>query len=116
MDSLNFYKESRPWGGFERFTLNERSTVKIITIHPGETLSLQSHAHRDEIWKIVSGSGTVAIGETRHDAATGDEFFVARGQKHRVIGGPPGIVFLEVALGHFDENDITRFEDKYGRA
>jgi len=25
-------------------------------------------------------------------------------------------VFLEVALGHFDENDITRFEDKYGRA
>jgi hypothetical protein len=33
-----------------------------------------------------------------------------------VAGGPEGLIFLEIALGEFDENDITRFEDNYGRA
>ena len=32
----------KPWGGFEQFTLNEISTVKILTIKPGQTFSLQN--------------------------------------------------------------------------
>jgi hypothetical protein len=34
----------------------------------------------------------------------------------RVTGGTGGTVFLEIAFGDFDENDITRLEDCYGRA
>ena len=42
--------DQRPWGSFERFTLNEPSTVKLIYVRPGDRLSLQRHEHRDELW------------------------------------------------------------------
>jgi mannose-6-phosphate isomerase len=111
----NYEKEIRPWGNFERFTLNERSTVKIITVNPGQELSLQQHAHRDEEWLILQGAGSVTVGEQVTAVAPGDNFFVARGTKHRVNGGPLGLMLLEIAFGDFDEADITRIEDDYGR-
>ncbi|MEK7117452.1 MAG: mannose-6-phosphate isomerase, partial [Patescibacteria group bacterium] len=46
MDILAEYqKEQRPWGGFERFTKNERTTVKILTLNPEQEFSLQEHEH-----------------------------------------------------------------------
>lgn len=116
MDGLsNYEKEVRPWGNFERFTLNETSTVKIITVSPNEELSLQTHEHRDEHWRVLQGSGSVVVGEQTLPAEVGDTFYVARGQKHRMAGGPQGLQILEIATGTFDEADITRLEDKYGR-
>ena len=111
----NYEKEVRPWGNFERFTLNESTTVKIVTVSPGEGISLQTHEHRDEFWRVLKGSGTITIDELVHEAKTGDQFFSTRGQKHRVEGGPEGLQFLEIAFGEFDEHDITRLEDRYGR-
>ena len=116
MEGLAHYeKEERPWGDFERFTLNEKTTVKIVTVKAGEAISLQTHEHRDEFWRIIQGSGTIRIGEEDHPAHTGDTFFSPRHSKHRVEGGPEGLAFLEIAFGEFDENDIDRLEDKYGR-
>lgn len=112
----NYEKEIRPWGSFERFTLNEKSTVKLIRVEPGQEFSLQQHAHRDEEWLILQGTGLVTVGEAATEVKPGDNFFVARGTLHRVKGGPEGILFLEIALGEFDEADITRLEDDYGRA
>ena len=112
----NYEKEIRPWGSFERFTLNEKSTVKIITVNEEEEFSLQQHAHRDEEWLILQGQGTVTVGEQKTEVKPGDNFFVARGTKHRVLGGTGGVMFLEIAFGDFDEADITRIEDDYGRA
>jgi mannose-6-phosphate isomerase-like protein (cupin superfamily) len=117
MENLpNFEKDVRPWGQFERFTLNENSTVKIITVSAGEEFSLQTHANRDEFWRIVSGDGTLTIGEENHEASVGDEFFIPKGTAHRAQGGPEGLVFLEIAFGEFDESDIVRLEDDYGRS
>ena len=110
-----YEKEVRPWGEFERFTLNEPSTVKIITVNAGEEFSLQTHAHRDEFWRVLSGSGTMTINDQTLEAKPGDSIYSARGTKHRAHGGPDGLVFLEIAFGVFDEKDITRLEDKYGR-
>jgi mannose-6-phosphate isomerase-like protein (cupin superfamily) len=112
----HFSKESRPWGNFERFTLNEATTVKIITVKEGEGFSLQTHAHRDEFWRILSGSGTLVLGDTTLSAAPGDAFYCPRGTRHRATGGKGGLQFLEIAFGDFDESDIARLEDKYGRA
>ena len=112
----NYEKEVRPWGNFERFTLNEKSTVKIITVNPGQELSLQQHAHRDEEWLILQGQGAVVVGEQTTEVKPGDNFFVARATPHRVSAGPLGLTFLEIAFGDFDEDDITRIEDNYGRA
>lgn len=112
----NYEKEVRPWGSFERFTLNEASTVKIIRVEPNQELSLQQHKHRDEEWLVLQGSGVVTVGEADTPVEPGNNFFVSRGQKHRVKGGPEGLMFLEIAFGEFDEADIIRFEDDYGRA
>jgi len=105
----------RPWGDFEQFTLNEPSTVKILSVLPGEEFSLQSHQKRDEFWRVLSGSGTITLGDAKHEAKEGDEFFIPRTTKHRAEGGG-GLRMLEISFGVFDENDVERFEDKYGRS
>ena len=116
MEHLPHYeKENRPWGNFERFTLNEKTTVKIITVKAGEYFSLQTHEHRDEFWHVLKGSGIIHIGDTEHQAHEGSSFFCPRGMEHRVTGGSEGTTFLEIAFGDFDESDIKRLEDKYGR-
>ncbi len=111
-----YHKEVRPWGEFERFTLNEPCTVKLITIKPNQALSLQQHDHRDEEWRILRGSGSVTVEENVTGVRPGDEFFVGRGKAHRIAAGPEGLQVLEIAFGDFDEADIIRFSDKYGRA
>ena len=117
MEGLSHYeKETRPWGNFERFTLNEKTTVKIITVNEGQAISLQTHENRDEFWRVIKGTGTIRIGDTDNQAHEGTVFFCPRGSEHRVTGGVGGTTFLEIAFGDFDENDITRLEDKYGRA
>lgn len=116
MKYLPSYKtEGRPWGSFIRFTENEPSTVKIISVRGGEAFSLQTHEDRDEFWHILSGSGTVVVGENTQEVAPGDELFIPRTTPHRMSAREHGVVFLELAFGDFNENDISRIEDRYGR-
>jgi mannose-6-phosphate isomerase-like protein (cupin superfamily) len=115
-DLSKFEKDVRPWGFFERFTLNEESTVKIITVNAHEAFSLQTHEHRQEFWRVINGSGVITVGEERHDATVGNSFFIDKQVVHRAEAGPDGLQLLEIAFGDFDEQDITRLEDKYGRA
>ena len=117
MEGLSKYeKEERPWGNFERFTLNEATTVKIVTVNAGEAISLQTHEHRDEFWRIIEGSGVITIDDVDHPAKAGDTFFSRRGQDHRVAAGAETLKLLEIAFGDFDEGDIHRLEDRYGRS
>lgn len=89
--------------------------VKIITVKPGESLSLQYHIKRDEFWLVISGEGSAVIGTETIGLKAGGSCFIERQVKHRAAGGVSGLVFLELAFGEFDENDIVRIEDKYGR-
>ncbi|GGI05384.1 phosphomannose isomerase type II C-terminal cupin domain [Egicoccus halophilus] len=107
--------DERPWGRFHRYTHNERSTVKIITVEAGASLSLQRHQSRDEWWVVLDDGLLIQVGEDTVEASAGEEFFVPRGVVHRVSGGRTGGRFLEIALGHFDEDDIERLDDCYGR-
>lgn len=106
----------RPWGSFRQLTHNSLSTVKIHRMKPGEQTSWQSHRKRSEFWHIISGSGTIRIEEEEHKVSPGDEYIAKVGAKHRWMAGPEGMILAEVAIGDFDEEDITRYEDKYGRA
>lgn len=117
MEGLTHYeKEERPWGNFERFTLNEPTTVKILTMNAGESLSLQTHIHRDEFGRVVRGSGIISIGGKETEAREGDSFFIPRNAEHRASAGPEGLAFLEIAFGEFAEDDEHRIADEYGRA
>lgn len=105
----------RPWGNFRQFTDNELTTVKILTVNHGEAFSLQYHEHREEFWKVISGDPEVTIGQNTVTAKAGDEFVVLPKELHRVKAGIEPAVILEISRGNFDESDIVRVEDKYGR-
>lgn len=111
----NYHMESRPWGSFERFTLNEQSTVKLITVKAGEAFSLQKHGHRREFWHVISGSGVLTHRDEQMQIVPGLEVHIEQGELHRVEAVGADVLFLEVAFGTFDETDIERIEDKYGR-
>jgi mannose-6-phosphate isomerase-like protein (cupin superfamily) len=112
----NRYHEDRPWGGFDQFTLNEPTTVKILYVAPGKRFSLQHHAHRSEFWRVIEGDGIVHLGDNQHPIKVGDELEIPVGTQHRLTGGENGLRVLEIATGTFDEQDITRTEDDFGRA
>jgi mannose-1-phosphate guanylyltransferase/mannose-1-phosphate guanylyltransferase/mannose-6-phosphate isomerase len=109
------YSEKRPWGDFERFTHNELCTVKIITVAPGQAFSLQRHKNRDEFWKVLSGKGFITLGESHEEVVIHKNYAIPRGTLHRMESTTEPIIFLEVALGEFDENDIERLDDIYHR-
>jgi mannose-6-phosphate isomerase len=112
----NHFEENRPWGSFEDFTLNETSTVKILHVAPGMRFSLQKHTHRSEYWKVLEGDGILQLNDEVRSVKVGDEIDIPTGTLHRLTGGEHGIAVLEISLGEFDENDIIRTEDDFGRA
>lgn len=109
------FLDKRPWGEEIWITDKKPSMVKVITVFPGEKNSLQYHQNRDEYWKIISGNGTAIIDDKEVKLVAGVDCFVPRKVKHRMIGGTEDLILLELAFGDFDEKDIVRLEDKYGR-
>ena len=116
LDSHEIYAEERPWGSFEQFSKNEPSTVKILTIKAGEAFSLQYHHHREELWRVLRGDGTITIGDETFPALPGDTHIIPKKALHRAAGGSSDLSILEISFGDFAEDDIVRIEDKYGRA
>lgn len=107
----------RPWGSFEQFVHNEAVTVKIITVAPLERLSLQRHARRDEFWQVIDGPADVEVGDQVSSVEAGGRAWIPRGCTHRLGNpGPDTVRVLEIAFGHFDEDDIERLVDDYDRA
>lgn len=109
------FVEERPWGKFERFTLNEPSTVKLIYVNPGQRLSLQYHIKRSEFWKIVSGPVMVEIEGIQKILNTGDTISIPCRSSHRLQGLQDQAIILEISFGEFDELDIIRLQDDYNR-
>lgn len=115
-DGHEIVHDDRPWGWFRRYAFNEVCTVKVIEVQPGEELSLQRHRDRDELWVALDAGLVVTIDDEVTVAERNQEFYVPRGSVHRVAGGEDGPArFMEVAFGEFDEDDIERLEDRYGR-
>jgi len=109
-------KVEKHWGRFEQYTHNVPSTVKIITVVPGGVLSSQYHHKRDELWVILDAGAKVELGEEVLYPSPGEKLYIPRETVHRLsCVGEREVRILEVSLGHFDEEDIIRLEDLYGR-
>jgi mannose-6-phosphate isomerase len=112
---MKIYSEERPWGRFEKFHENKISTVKLIYITPNHRLSLQYHEHRNEFWRIISGTAEVEVDGKTFYVREGDNITINSNSRHRVKGLANGCTLLEISYGHFDENDIVRIEDDFNR-
>jgi mannose-6-phosphate isomerase-like protein (cupin superfamily) len=107
----------RPWGTYQTILRGKTYQVKKLVIYPGGQLSLQSHEHRSEHWVIVEGKGVITLGARRIDVAKDDKVYIPVGERHRMSNfGEENVVIIEVQNGNYlGEDDITRYEDIYGR-
>lgn len=107
----------RPWGKYDSIGSGDRDQVKRITVNPGAKLSLQMHHHRAEHWVVVKGSARVTKGEDIFMVHENESTFIPIGTVHALEN--PGVIpleMIEVQSGSYlGEDDIVRFEDKYGR-
>ncbi len=106
----------KPWGKVATYALNQPSSVRMITVEPGQETSVHYHRMRDEMWVVLDPGLTIEIGNRVVEAQAGEEFMVAAEETHRIrnVGTTRGRV-LEIAYGYTTEDDTQRLEDAYGR-
>jgi mannose-1-phosphate guanylyltransferase/mannose-6-phosphate isomerase len=107
----------RPWGSYDSIDNGDRFQVKRLTIKPGAQLSLQLHHHRAEHWIVVSGTARITCGEKMFLLEENQSTYIPIGEKHRIENpGKIPLHIIEVQSGSYlGEDDIVRFEDRYGR-
>jgi len=108
-------KEKRPWGEFKIIHKEPGITIKIISVKPNSRLSLQSHQERDEHWLLLMGQGSCQITDNNLTLNREALYLIPRGTKHRLSAGKERCRVLEISFGKFNEKDIIRYEDDYGR-
>ena len=106
----------KPWGRVVTYAHNQPSTVRVITVEPGQETSMHFHRMRDETWVVLDPGLIVEIGARSIPASPGEEFVIPAEQTHRIrCDGPASGRILEVAYGYTTEEDDQRIEDDYGR-
>jgi mannose-1-phosphate guanylyltransferase/mannose-6-phosphate isomerase len=107
----------RPWGAYTGVTEGNRWQVKRISVNPGASLSLQMHHHRAEHWVVVKGTALVERDGDQQLVGENQSTYIPLGCKHRLSNpGRIPVELIEVQSGEYlGEDDIVRFEDRYGR-
>jgi mannose-1-phosphate guanylyltransferase/mannose-6-phosphate isomerase len=107
----------RPWGSYDSVDSGERFQVKRLSVKPGASMSLQLHHHRAEHWIVVSGTARITRGEETFLLGENESTYIPMGTKHRIENpGKVPLHIIEVQSGtYLGEDDIVRFEDRYGR-
>ena len=107
----------RPWGKYDGVDVGDRYQVKRITVKPGAKLSVQKHHHRAEHWVAVSGTAKVTKGEETLLLSENQSTYIPLGEIHALENpGKVPLELIEVQSGSYlGEDDIVRFEDRYGR-
>ncbi|MGH8209486.1 MAG: mannose-1-phosphate guanylyltransferase/mannose-6-phosphate isomerase [Steroidobacteraceae bacterium] len=107
----------RPWGSYDSIENGPRFQVKRLKVKPGATLSLQMHHHRAEHWIVVSGTARITRGDEVFLLEENQSTYIPVGVRHRIENpGKIPVHIIEVQSGSYlGEDDIVRFEDRYGR-
>ena len=110
--------EVRPWGSYRVIETHELFQIKQLVVFPNSRLSLQSHEYRAEHWFVLAGSAKVEVNDRVFILHPSDSVQIPIKSRHRVTAmGDSSLIFIEIQTGSsFDENDIIRYEDDYGRS
>jgi len=108
----------RPWGKYDSMDSDERFQVKRITVKPLAKLSVQMHHHRAEHWVVVKGTAKVTIDGVDKLVSENESVYIPIGAVHALENpGRIPIELIEIQTGSYlGEDDIVRFEDRYGRS
>lgn len=107
----------RPWGNYDSIDSGDGFQVKRLIVSPGSVLSLQMHHRRAEHWVVVRGTARITLNEDVFDLGVNEYVHIPIGATHRIENpGDEPVHIIEVQCGDYlGEDDIVRFEDKYGR-
>jgi mannose-1-phosphate guanylyltransferase/mannose-6-phosphate isomerase len=105
----------RPWGSFKQYANNQEVTVSLMSVKPGQRLSLQSHTGRAELWIVLDEGAAVQVDDEIFYPKAGDELWIPAQARHRLSSTGPEVRVLEVAFGNWQQEDISRYEDDYQR-
>jgi mannose-1-phosphate guanylyltransferase len=116
-EHINHREVYRPWGMYDSIDQGQRYQVKRNTVKPGAKLSLQMHHHRAEHWIVVSGTARVTNGDETIVLTENQSTYIPVGRIHALENpGKIPLELIEVQSGSYlGEDDIVRFEDRYGR-
>ena len=105
----------KSWGSFRIIDVGEGSLTIKVTLYADHAMNYHSHAHRREIWTIVSGSGTALLDGEERSVCSGDVIEIPVGMKHK-ISAWERMVLIEVQIGEeiAKEDKIKWTEDAKG--
>jgi mannose-1-phosphate guanylyltransferase/mannose-6-phosphate isomerase len=108
----------RPWGSYDSVDAGDRFQVKRLSVKPGACMSLQMHHHRAEHWIVVSGTARITCNDKTFLLSENESTFIPIGAAHRIENpGKVPLHIIEVQSGSYlGEDDIVRYEDRYGRS
>ena len=116
MKEFPIYRQTN-WGFDQTHLLNEdKITIKTLFLYKKQGTSLQYHHERDEIWIPVNKAKVITGIEENEIELNEYEFIVnPREGIHRLVGIEDASIVTEVSYGNFDEDDVKRIRDYYGR-
>ena len=92
----------KSWGSFRVLDVEDESMTIKITLNPGHRMNYHSHARRDEVWTVISGSGYAIVDGTKTAVQAGDVVKMPAGSRHTIVADTE-LKVMEVQLGR----DIT---------
>jgi mannose-6-phosphate isomerase-like protein (cupin superfamily) len=109
-------EDIRPWGKFRVYPHENAGSLKIITVNPGASLSLQYHRRRAEFWIALDEGLEITVDDRTWRLRKNEEIYIPREATHRLrCAGPDPARVMELWLGASSEDDIVRLADDYGR-
>ncbi len=95
-DRIMFSEKS--WGSYRVIAVEEGSMTVMVTLNPGHGMHYHSHKLRDEVWTVISGTGTAVIDEISYTVKAGDILRMRAGQKH-TVSADTELKIIEVQIG-----------------
>ena len=100
----------KSWGEYRVLEVDQNSLTAQIVIRAGAAMSYHSHQHRDEVWTITTGTGTVVVDGMERKVSPGEVIAVNAGCRH-TIRAETEMRLIEVQLGReISAYDKQKFE------
>ena len=110
-------KVEKPWGYEEIWAETNKYVGKILTIKPGQRISLQYHQKKEETVYVAMGKLIVWTSDKDDNKLIlnpGTSYHVKPGQVHR-FGSPEGILTQVFEVSTPELDDVVRLKDDYKR-
>lgn len=100
----------KSWGYYRVLDVEENSMTIKVTLKAGHQMNYHSHAHRKEIWTVISGEGRAIIDGEIREIRPGNVLHMPIGCRHTVIADTD-LKIIEEQLGkHIHVKDKVKYD------